>query len=66
MQDYLLKMVLKQHCRNKKDVKYIELTVRPYNRVGDKLSEARDVATYLVIPYMKVTFIHGTVRDTKM
>lgn len=78
---------LKFYNGYKKDTKYIELTVRPYNREGDKMSDDfgrdvsrikvigplrsdgssevefddmfwddRDVITYLVITYMKVTF----------
>lgn len=80
----------------KKDIKYIELTVRPYNRVGDKVFDDfrrdvsrariigpfksdsvssvefddlfwddRDVISYLVITYMKVTFMDGTVKEIK-
>jgi len=80
----------------KKDIKYIDITVRPYNRVGDKIhddlgrdvarvqvigpldSEAsssvefdsmfwddRDVISYLVITYMKITFMDNTVKEIK-
>lgn len=78
----------------KKDIKYIDLTIRSYNRVGDPIqddlgrnvvrpqvigplsadSEAtvtfdelfwddRDVINRLVITYMKVTFMDGSVKE---
>lgn len=80
----------------KKDVKYIDITVRPYNRVGDKTYDDlgrdvarvkvigplesdtsssvefdsmfwddRDVISYLVITYMKVTFMDGSTVEIK-
>lgn len=79
-----------------KDIKYIDVTVRPYNRVGDLMRDDigrdvvrvkvigplksdyessvdfdnmfwddRDVISYLVITYMKVTFMDGTVKELK-
>lgn len=79
-----------------KDIKYIDLTVRSYNRVGDPISDdlgrnvrrieiigpiksesegsarfddlfwdGRDVISRLVITYMKVTFMDGSVREIK-
>lgn len=81
---------------HKKAIKYIEVTVRPYNRVGDKTYDDigkdvarvkvigpldsdhtasvefddmfwddRDVISYLVITYMKVTFMDGTTTEIK-
>lgn len=80
----------------KKTIKYIELTVRSYNQVGDAQSDyfgktvvrprvigplkhdefssvefnnlfydVNDVISYLVITYMKVTFMDGTVKEIK-
>ncbi|MEG1169900.1 MAG: hypothetical protein RSD92_07235 [Erysipelotrichaceae bacterium] len=80
----------------KKDIKYIDITVRPYNRVGDKTYDDlgrdvarvqvigplesdmnssvefdsmfwddRDIITYLLITYMKVTFMDGSVKEIK-
>ena len=80
----------------KKNIKYIDLTVRSYNRVGDPISDyfgksvarpkvigpletdssasvtfddlfydERDVISYLVITYMKITFMDGTIKEIK-
>jgi len=80
----------------KKTIKYIDLTIRSYNQVGDPQSDyfgksvvrphiigplhfdnfstvtfdklfydVNDVISYLVITYMKVTFMDGTTKEIK-
>ncbi len=79
-----------------KDIKYIDITVRSYNRVGDPISDDfgrnvarpkvigpvesksegsvtfenlfwddRDVISRLVVTYLKVTFMDGSVKEIK-
>lgn len=87
---------LKFYNGYQKDIKYIEFTIRPYNRVGDKMHDDlgrdvarakligplesdtsssiefddlfwddKDVISYLVITYMKVTFMDGTIKEIR-